>query len=272
MPLIQRRRPSPPPLPTEDQQEEETSIPETVLLETSYDEAFGSSQTEVSNLPFALPEFPLLGNGMVSSPPLLDELTDSDSSFNSSFSSQDFTEVLSKIHDTADSDIEVRLDDGDSFYTAIMTRQSSTNSLQDPEKKVRFSLAEIREYNVIVGDHPGCATGLPLALDWNYHPNIQTVDLRDTPSPMTATKRPAQRLSLLQRIKWLKQFYQSSEDLWMAERERRQALEEEGIDEGSPLERVPTRANLCDCHHDIAARQVVQPSDVCQVMQCLVDL
>lgn len=36
------------------------------------------------------------------------------------------------------------------------------------QKSVSFTSVEIREYNVIVGDHPCCATGFPLTLDWEY--------------------------------------------------------------------------------------------------------
>ena len=90
MPLLQRRQ-SPPPI-----EDETTMFPETVLLETSYDEELGSKQTEVSKLPFSHSQFPLQqGGGMISAPPLLDELnSDSDSSFESSSS----LDVYSKIH------------------------------------------------------------------------------------------------------------------------------------------------------------------------------
>jgi len=284
MPLLQQQR-TPSPVPTMDKQIEESSVLETVLLETSYNEEFGSSQTEISKLPFSFSQFPLITSGMVSVPPLLDELTDSDSSFDSvssSLSSQEFSEVLSKIHDTADTDIEVRLDDGDSFYTAIMTHHSSSSSLQDlPRKKVRFSSAEIREYDMIVGDHPGCASGLPVALDWKYNPNSTIVDLTTPLQHEESSRGPVQRLSLLQRMKLLKKFYKSSEDLWIAERERRKILEEE---EAYSLQRVPTTANLCACKDSCDSddgtvpkqqqpqRRVVQPSDVCNAMECLVEL
>lgn len=35
-------------------------------------------------------------------------------------------------------------------------------------KSVSFTSVEIREYNVIVGDHPCCSAGFPLTLDWEY--------------------------------------------------------------------------------------------------------
>ena len=255
-------------------------IPDTVLLETSYDEELGSSQTECSKIPFAMCEFPIGAKGMVSAPPLLDELnSDSDSSLDDSFSSQDFTNaMLSKIHDTGDTNIEVHLHDGDSFYTAIMEQGSSSRSSSPLTKSVRFSTAEIREYNLIVGDHPGCAAGLPLSLDWTYNPNSRIVQLSSDKDSVQKQQRPVRRLNLLQRMKLLKTFYKSS-DLWMAERERRDALDKEGMEEKAcVLHRVPTKRSLCgDCDDNMLQpqpqqqRQVLQPADACHVMQCLVN-
>eukprot|EP00549_Striatella_unipunctata_P009369 CAMPEP_0118723054 /NCGR_PEP_ID=MMETSP0800-20121206/31776_1 /TAXON_ID=210618 ORGANISM="Striatella unipunctata, Strain CCMP2910" /NCGR_SAMPLE_ID=MMETSP0800 /ASSEMBLY_ACC=CAM_ASM_000638 /LENGTH=231 /DNA_ID=CAMNT_0006631409 /DNA_START=12 /DNA_END=704 /DNA_ORIENTATION=+ len=35
-------------------------------------------------------------------------------------------------------------------------------------KRVSFAQCEIREYSVVVGDHPRCKRGLPIALGWNH--------------------------------------------------------------------------------------------------------
>lgn len=311
MPLLQRR-PSPPPV--EQQQQQEESIPNSVcLLETSYDEALGSRQTEVSKLPFAMPWFPLVSSGIVSAPPLLDELnSDSDSSFDDSLASSDFQNILSKIHHTGDErNVEVCVDDGDSFYTAIMEQHSSTSSLQILEKNskhVSFSSAEYRDYLVIVGDHPGCAAGLPLALSWKFNPETRVVDLSSSDNDATkeeeTPKASVQRLTLLQRMKWLKVFHDSSQ-IWLAERERRKVLEEEEEEmlrqECSAMVRVPTTADglcgECDCDDDVdpyyqyqyeeddledveldvipyehqqqRERSLLHPRDSCDILQCL---
>mmetsp|Transcript_35782 Transcript_35782/g.55051 ORF Transcript_35782/g.55051 Transcript_35782/m.55051 type:complete len:220 (+) Transcript_35782:40-699(+) len=36
------------------------------------------------------------------------------------------------------------------------------------ERRVSFSHCDVREYKVIIGDHPWCETGLPLSLGWEY--------------------------------------------------------------------------------------------------------
>jgi hypothetical protein len=45
---------------------------------------------------------------------------------------------------------------------------SSSESSLIEEKTVRFGKVEIREYKVIIGDHPFCKDGLALSLDWEY--------------------------------------------------------------------------------------------------------
>lgn len=282
MPPLLTRRQSPPPI--QDDITMSSSIPETVLLETSYEEEFGSRQTEISKLPFPLTEFPLLSSGVISTPPLLDE-SDTDSSFESlEFSSG----LLSKIHDTAEADIEVFVDDGDSFYTGIMEQpHSSSSSLTSFSKHVRFSTVEIREYKLCIGNHPNCsASGLPISLDWEYSPTTTIIDLQETTLVHeTPQRRPAQRLTLLQRMKRLKPFYKS-EELWIAERERRLEWEEEEF--SSSLQRVPTIdsslcGEACTCEEEqddyfgsiVEERQLAQQTAanlVCDAMQCIVSL
>lgn len=291
MPLLRKQRRSPsPPLTLKEAikpSEQEESVPETVLMETSYDAELGSSQICMSSFPIIASE------DSTSVPPLLDELnSDSDSSFDDSLSSQDFHSLLSKIHDFGNDNIEVRLDDGDSFYTAIMeqdstTCSSSSSSIVGDERKVRFSTAEIREFHVIVGDHPGCAAGLPLSLDWKYNPDTKVVDLSTPPEVEKSTSKNVPRLTLLQRMKLLKNFH-NSEQVWLAERQRRKALEEEGIAleqqrqedeecEGTHLQRVSTESSLCSIYEDddeqdgvpSDERTVLHPADTCDVLQCL---
>lgn len=51
----------------------------------------------------------------------------------------------------------------------LMDRYGSSNN-KDNAKHVRFGEARIREYALIVGDHPICQDGLPLSLDWAHSP------------------------------------------------------------------------------------------------------
>jgi hypothetical protein len=53
------------------------------------------------------------------------------------------------------------------------------------QKAVSFTSVEIREYNVIVGDHPCCASGFPLTLDWEYREvsNIEVDTYEEVRSP-----------------------------------------------------------------------------------------
>jgi len=44
---------------------------------------------------------------------------------------------------------------------------------------VRFSTVEVREYDMLLGDHPFCEDGLALTLDWTYHPEIKLYSLQD---------------------------------------------------------------------------------------------
>lgn len=37
------------------------------------------------------------------------------------------------------------------------------------KKSVSFSSLEIREYEVVIGDHPCCSRGVPVSLGWEYH-------------------------------------------------------------------------------------------------------
>ena len=38
----------------------------------------------------------------------------------------------------------------------------------DNKKRVQFESIEVREYPMIIGDHPSCSHGVPVQLDWNH--------------------------------------------------------------------------------------------------------
>jgi hypothetical protein len=73
---------------------------------------------------------------------------------------------------------------------------SNASSPAHAAKRVSFTELEIREYHIIVGDHPCCLAGVPVALGWNYEdkaaatlddyelyrcPRRQRIELRTTP-------------------------------------------------------------------------------------------
>lgn len=72
-------------------------------------------------------------------------------------------------------------------------------------KSVRFSIVEIRDYNLCLGDNPSVSRGVPISLDWDYdtehshefeeYESDRIVDRRTAPNEM---KRPSlQRVQLL---------------------------------------------------------------------------
>jgi hypothetical protein len=74
----------------------------------------------------------------------------------------------------------------ESLDDSLSSSCSSSSFLSDYEpicqtstkrkKRVSFHKAEIREYAVVVGDHPMCEDGLPISLDWK-HTEEKVIDL-----------------------------------------------------------------------------------------------
>ena len=244
------------------------SVPDVVLLETSYDENLGSSQTEVHVSDKPWEHFPLLP-----APPSLEEINDwSDFPL---FSAPPSLEELSSDSSCSSDEsplqdpIEVRFSDDHSLdlvsfhsFTSGGKTDSDINKGPSKEKHVRFSTVEIREYAVIVGNHPCCSTGLPLSLDWKYNPFPVIKNVNDV-----RKQRPARKLSLLERMYLLKKFY-SSEDLWIAEGERRQELDKEEEEEVSSVHYVATLGNImCD-----GTTIIIEP-EICAIpISCVLSL
>ena len=51
---------------------------------------------------------------------------------------------------------------------AMSDSDSSVASSGQREPSVRFSIVQVREYSLTIGDHPCCRSGCPLSLDWDY--------------------------------------------------------------------------------------------------------
>jgi hypothetical protein len=64
---------------------------------------------------------------------------------------------------------------------ALETASTSTTTLA---KSVRFGCVEVRDYSIVIGDHPYCTMGCPLSLGWEYSEARQiTVDEYEASRP-----------------------------------------------------------------------------------------
>lgn len=66
--------------------------------------------------------------------------------------------------------------------------ESTPESSQDEDKHVSFDTLSIREYSQVLGDHPCCTVGPPVALGWDYTESPKT-----TVERYEATRAPARR-------------------------------------------------------------------------------
>jgi hypothetical protein len=50
---------------------------------------------------------------------------------------------------------------------------ATTSMTISSKKRVSFTSLEIRNYDIVIGDHPCCMMGTPISLGWDYSPAIQ---------------------------------------------------------------------------------------------------
>jgi len=55
-------------------------------------------------------------------------------------------------------------------------KQSSSSSSSSEQKKVHFGNLEMRNYAIVLGDHPDCSSGPPVSIGWEYSP-AETVSI-----------------------------------------------------------------------------------------------
>lgn len=71
-------------------------------------------------------------------------------------------------------------------------------------KQVSFSTLEVREYDIIVGDHPWCRDGLALSLDWTYNATPTVYDfIPYEESREEEPRRQPRKLSFAKRLRRL---------------------------------------------------------------------
>lgn len=63
------------------------------------------------------------------------------------------------------------------------------------QKRVTFLSLHIREYNQILGDHPCCECGPPVALGWEHEPE-RSVTIDEYEATRAATRKPKSELKL----------------------------------------------------------------------------
>lgn len=107
---------------------------------------------------------------------------------------------------------ECQADDGDHTVVDLITNSGSHDSQTrtSTKKKVSFGELHIREYAVILGDHPCCTVGLPLTLGWGVQGEA-SVGVDEHEALRTARSRRELKLSLYDRHSMLSSSYSEEE-------------------------------------------------------------
>mmetsp|Transcript_24953 Transcript_24953/g.38403 ORF Transcript_24953/g.38403 Transcript_24953/m.38403 type:complete len:204 (+) Transcript_24953:80-691(+) len=111
---------------------------------------------------------PKVDNSDLSIVKFLDKNKSTNENKRSSFDSDDCT-CATADYDSSSSSLWTEFNDD---TAAPHTTEMESNG----KGRVSFGICEIREYQVIIGDHPSCKSGLPISLGWK-HAGTEVVDI-----------------------------------------------------------------------------------------------
>ena len=122
------------------------------------------------------------------------------------------------------------------------------------KRNVSFANVKVREYERIIGDNPGCSSGAPIGIGWNYHSTEET-DLDDhEPSPAVPLTSQ-ERKSVLKHWSYSSgeinesqhkvSRIQSQRDKSNASLMRHQRLKQRALDFGHSLKMTIQKLNPC---------------------------
>ena len=90
------------------------------------------------------------------------------------------------------------------YFPGGLTEHTSAPTDKTPTspRSLRFSTVQIREYDVVIGDHPSCTEGLSLAIGWNYNQEqLQKIEYYEA---SRKERRPSADLMLSAKERWRK--------------------------------------------------------------------
>ena len=104
--------------------------------------------------------------------------------------------------------------DSSDELTSISSSSSSSSPMSLPTRNsslVSFTTVSVREYERVVGDHPDCRVGPPLALGWGYLDRVVETDI-ETYELTKGPKRKRKKLTATQRRNILSEQFGIPED------------------------------------------------------------
>jgi hypothetical protein len=104
---------------------------------------------------------------------------------------------------------------------------------QEPKKRVTFSTIEVREYGLVMGDHP--MASIPISLDWAYNPATiimsvtqHEIDRKKIKDKRQKKRRKVRKLNFRERLERLKEVGGfTDKEVYLAEKDRQDKLERE---------------------------------------------